>query len=146
MSAAAEYQSSVAAEAGPPAEAASGPEEFPLILSVFMVMGAWRISRAGVLTRIGPVDESADAEIAAALAVTLAACSTDQPRRIPRLAVRMLLKIVVIGLLMGKSPLEMLGLLAEVQQQAPGPAGPQGPAGAPPADDETALEAVFEAC
>lgn len=27
------------------------PEEFPLILSVFMVMGAWRISRARVLTR-----------------------------------------------------------------------------------------------
>ncbi len=27
------------------------PEEFPLIFSVFMVMGAWRISRARVLTR-----------------------------------------------------------------------------------------------
>jgi Ca2+-transporting ATPase len=27
------------------------PEEFPLVLAVFMVMGAWRISRAGVLTR-----------------------------------------------------------------------------------------------
>src|SRR5262252_7990158 len=27
------------------------PEEFPLILTVFMVMGAWRISRARVLTR-----------------------------------------------------------------------------------------------
>lgn len=27
------------------------PEEFPLVLTVFMVMGAWRISRAGVLTR-----------------------------------------------------------------------------------------------
>jgi Ca2+-transporting ATPase len=27
------------------------PEEFPLVLSVFMVMGAWRISRARVLTR-----------------------------------------------------------------------------------------------
>src|SRR5664279_2320348 len=27
------------------------PEEFPVILTVFMVMGAWRISRAGVLTR-----------------------------------------------------------------------------------------------
>jgi P-type Ca2+ transporter type 2C len=26
------------------------PEEFPVILTVFMVMGAWRISRAGVLT------------------------------------------------------------------------------------------------
>ena len=27
------------------------PEEFPLVLTVFMVMGAWRISAAGVLTR-----------------------------------------------------------------------------------------------
>ncbi|MFH1157396.1 MAG: cation-translocating P-type ATPase [Pseudomonadota bacterium] len=27
------------------------PEEFPLVLSVFMVMGAWRISKARVLTR-----------------------------------------------------------------------------------------------
>jgi Ca2+-transporting ATPase len=27
------------------------PEEFPLVLTVFLVMGAWRISRAGVLTR-----------------------------------------------------------------------------------------------
>ena len=27
------------------------PEEFPLVLTVFMVMGAWRISKAGVLTR-----------------------------------------------------------------------------------------------
>jgi Ca2+-transporting ATPase len=27
------------------------PEEFPLVLSVFMVMGAWRISKAHVLTR-----------------------------------------------------------------------------------------------
>ena len=27
------------------------PEEFPLVLTVFMVMGAWRMSRARVLTR-----------------------------------------------------------------------------------------------
>ncbi|SON54970.1 Calcium-transporting ATPase [Hartmannibacter diazotrophicus] len=27
------------------------PEEFPMVLAVFMAMGAWRISRAGVLTR-----------------------------------------------------------------------------------------------
>lgn len=46
--------------------------------------------------------------------------------------------VVVIGLLMGKSPLEMLGMLAQVQQQAPGPVGSQGEAGAPPANDEQA--------
>ena len=27
------------------------PEEFPVVLTVFMAMGAWRISRARVLTR-----------------------------------------------------------------------------------------------
>ncbi|HVB15003.1 MAG TPA: ATPase, partial [Stellaceae bacterium] len=27
------------------------PEEFPLVLTAFMVMGAWRIARAHVLTR-----------------------------------------------------------------------------------------------
>ena len=34
------------------------PEEFPLVLTVFMVMGAWRISRARVLTRRGSAIES----------------------------------------------------------------------------------------
>ena len=44
--------------------------------------------------------------------------------------------VVVIGLLMGKSPMELLGLLAEVQQQAPaGPADTGAPT-APPVDDE----------
>ena len=44
--------------------------------------------------------------------------------------------VVVIGLLMGKNPMELLGLLAEVQQQAPaGPADTGAPT-APPVDDE----------
>jgi Ca2+-transporting ATPase len=34
------------------------PEEFPLVLTVFMVMGAWRISRAHVLTRRAAAIES----------------------------------------------------------------------------------------
>ena len=34
------------------------PEEFPLVLTVFMAMGAWRISRAGVLTRRAAAIES----------------------------------------------------------------------------------------
>lgn len=34
------------------------PEEFPLVLSVFMVMGAWRISKANVLTRQGSAIET----------------------------------------------------------------------------------------
>ncbi|KFN51634.1 hypothetical protein N790_04215 [Arenimonas malthae CC-JY-1] len=40
--------------------------------------------------------------------------------------------VVVIGLLLGKSPMEMLGLVAQVQQQAP--AGSQAPSA--PVDDE----------
>ena len=27
------------------------PEEFPMVLTIFLVMGAWRVSRARVLTR-----------------------------------------------------------------------------------------------
>lgn len=34
------------------------PEEFPLVLTVFLAMGAWRISRIGVLTRRLPALES----------------------------------------------------------------------------------------
>src|SRR5262249_9401484 len=34
------------------------PEEFPLVLTVFMVMGAWRISRAMVLTRRAAIIET----------------------------------------------------------------------------------------
>jgi Ca2+-transporting ATPase len=34
------------------------PEEFPVVLTLFLAMGAWRISRAGVLTRRMPAVES----------------------------------------------------------------------------------------
>jgi Ca2+-transporting ATPase len=34
------------------------PEEFPLVLTVFLAMGAWRISRVGVLTRRMPAVEA----------------------------------------------------------------------------------------
>ena len=34
------------------------PEEFPLVLTVFMVMGAWRLSRARVLVRRAPAIET----------------------------------------------------------------------------------------
>jgi predicted metalloprotease len=43
--------------------------------------------------------------------------------------------VVVIGLLLGKNPMEMLGLVAEMQQGAPQGQMPA-PGGAPPADDE----------
>ena len=44
--------------------------------------------------------------------------------------------VVVIGLLLGKSPMEMLGLIAQVQQQAPSAPQPGGSASAPTANDE----------
>jgi Ca2+-transporting ATPase len=34
------------------------PEEFPVVLTIFLAMGAWRISRSGVLTRRMPAIES----------------------------------------------------------------------------------------
>jgi P-type Ca2+ transporter type 2C len=34
------------------------PEEFPIVLTLFLAMGAWRISRAGVLTRRMPAIEA----------------------------------------------------------------------------------------
>ncbi|PZO10975.1 MAG: neutral zinc metallopeptidase [Lysobacteraceae bacterium] len=42
--------------------------------------------------------------------------------------------VVVVGLLLGKDPLQMLGMVAQMQQQAP--AGPPGSPTAPPVDDE----------
>jgi predicted metalloprotease len=42
--------------------------------------------------------------------------------------------VVVIGLLLGKNPMEMLGLVAQLEDQAP--SGPTAPQTAPPADDE----------
>lgn len=42
--------------------------------------------------------------------------------------------VVVIGLLLGKSPMELLGLVTQVQQQMP--ADSAGPGDAPPVDDE----------
>jgi len=43
--------------------------------------------------------------------------------------------VVVIGFLMGKNPLEMLGMIAQVQQQ-PGQSAPNRDPNAPPVDDE----------
>ncbi|GAB2501496.1 neutral zinc metallopeptidase [Arenimonas alkanexedens] len=44
--------------------------------------------------------------------------------------------VLVVGFLMGKSPMEMLGMLAQVQQQAPAQSAPGGTPTAPPANDE----------
>ena len=56
------------------------PEEFPVVLTVFLAMGAWRISRAGVLTRRMPAVESIGA------ATVLAVDKTGHAHREPHAA------------------------------------------------------------
>ena len=56
------------------------PEEFPLVLTVFLAMGAWRISRVGVLTRRMPALESIGA--ATILAVDKTGTLTENRMRV----------------------------------------------------------------
>ncbi len=56
------------------------PEEFPVVLTVFLAMGAWRISRAGVLTRRMPAVESIGA--ATVLAVDKTGTLTENRMRV----------------------------------------------------------------
>jgi Ca2+-transporting ATPase len=56
------------------------PEEFPVVLTVFLAMGAWRISRAGVLTRRMPAIEAIGA--ATVLAVDKTGTLTENRMRV----------------------------------------------------------------
>lgn len=56
------------------------PEEFPLVLTVFLAVGAWRISRVGVLTRRMPALESIGA--ATILAVDKTGTLTENRMRV----------------------------------------------------------------
>ncbi len=56
------------------------PEEFPVVLTVFLAMGAWRISRSGVLTRRMPAIESIGA--ATVLAVDKTGTLTENRMRV----------------------------------------------------------------
>lgn len=56
------------------------PEEFPLVLTVFLAMGAWRISRASVLTRRMPAVEAIGA--ATVLAVDKTGTLTENRMRL----------------------------------------------------------------
>ena len=56
------------------------PEEFPVVLTVFLAMGAWRISRVGVLTRRMPAVESIGA--ATVLAVDKTGTLTENRMRL----------------------------------------------------------------
>jgi P-type Ca2+ transporter type 2C len=56
------------------------PEEFPVVLTVFLAMGAWRISRASVLTRHMPAVESIGA--ATVLAVDKTGTLTENRMRV----------------------------------------------------------------
>jgi Ca2+-transporting ATPase len=61
------------------------PEEFPLVLTVFMVMGAWRISQARVLTRRAAAIESLGA--ATVLCTDKTGTLTENRMRVVELAV-----------------------------------------------------------
>jgi P-type Ca2+ transporter type 2C len=56
------------------------PEEFPVVLTIFLAMGAWRISRQGVLTRRMPAIESIGA--ATVLAVDKTGTLTENRMRV----------------------------------------------------------------
>ncbi|MGE0113545.1 MAG: cation-translocating P-type ATPase [Steroidobacteraceae bacterium] len=56
------------------------PEEFPVVLTIFLAMGAWRISRQGVLTRRMPAIESIGA--ATLLAVDKTGTLTENRMRV----------------------------------------------------------------
>jgi Ca2+-transporting ATPase len=56
------------------------PEEFPVVLTVFLALGAWRISRVGVLTRQMPAVESIGA--ATVLAVDKTGTLTENRMRV----------------------------------------------------------------
>lgn len=56
------------------------PEEFPVVLTVFLAMGAWRISKQGVLTRRMPAIESIGA--ASLLAVDKTGTLTENRMRV----------------------------------------------------------------
>lgn len=61
------------------------PEEFPVVLTVFLAMGAWRISRVGVLTRQMPAVESIGA--ATLLAVDKTGTLTENRMRVALLEI-----------------------------------------------------------
>ncbi len=59
------------------------PEEFPVVLTVFLALGAWRISRAGMLTRNMPAIETLGA--ATVLCVDKTGTLTQNQMRVDRL-------------------------------------------------------------
>jgi Ca2+-transporting ATPase len=59
------------------------PEEFPVVLTIFMAMGAWRISRSGVLTRRLPALEALGA--ATVLCTDKTGTLTENRMRVARL-------------------------------------------------------------
>jgi P-type Ca2+ transporter type 2C len=83
------------------------PEEFPVVLTVFLAMGAWRISRSNVLTRRMPVIETLGA--ATVLCVDKTGTLTQNQMTLRRLAGSG--KNIDVAMLRGVLPEELHALL-----------------------------------
>jgi Ca2+-transporting ATPase len=93
------------------------PEEFPLVLTVFLAMGAWRISRVGVLTRRMPALESIGA--ATILAVDKTGTLTENRMRLFAIETRTDRIEMHDGVSIADAAQEVLGIALAASERAP---------------------------
>ncbi|MFC4313129.1 cation-translocating P-type ATPase [Steroidobacter flavus] len=93
------------------------PEEFPLVLTVFLAMGAWRISRVGVLTRRLPALESIGA--ATILAVDKTGTLTENRMRVVAIETRTDRIEMQAGASITDAPQQVLGIALAASERAP---------------------------
>jgi Ca2+-transporting ATPase len=93
------------------------PEEFPLVLTVFLAMGAWRISRVGVLTRRMPALESIGA--ATLLAVDKTGTLTENRMQVIAIETRTDRIETQAGVSITEDAREVLGIALAASERAP---------------------------
>lgn len=93
------------------------PEEFPLVLTVFLAMGAWRISRVGVLTRRMPALESIGA--ATILAVDKTGTLTENRMQVMALETGNERAEVQPGASLTEAARQVLGIALAASERAP---------------------------
>lgn len=93
------------------------PEEFPLVLTVFLAMGAWRISRVGVLTRRMPALESIGATTI--LAVDKTGTLTENRMQVIAIETRADRTEMQTGVLLGDTAQQVLGIALAASEHAP---------------------------